>query len=358
MPDDAPRPGRTIGPPLPSTVPVRTHRVRRWLFVVLAVVALAGSVAWWLRPVAVTVGHPRTGPAIEAVYATGTVEPSIMLPVAAHITARLAALYVDEGQSVREGQELARLEDADLAASLAQARSQEAFARADYERYAHLVLRGAVARSQYDRAHADWVSAQAVAQRAAAQARFARLVAPAGGTIIRRDGEIGQLMTPGDVVFWVAVASPPRVTADVDEEDVAQVRPGQRVVIHADAFAGRVFEGRVTSVTPKGDPTARSYRVRVAIAGATPLQVGMTAEINVVIRRRDNALLVPDSAVDGEAVWLVDADRLHRRHVETGIRGERDIEIISGLTPTDRIVVHPTPALRDGTRVRSVPESP
>ncbi|MFC5434974.1 efflux RND transporter periplasmic adaptor subunit [Rhodanobacter umsongensis] len=315
-------------------------------------VGLGALATWWTLPPRMAVTHAHRGVAIEAVYATGTVEPTIMLPIAARITARLIELNVDEGERVRAGQQLARLEDTDLASNLAQLRSQEAFAHAEYMRYAALLPRGVIARTQYDKVRAEWLSARSAASRAAAELHFARLLAPTDGSVIRRDGEIGQLMTPGQVVFWLAVASPPRITADVDEEDIARVAVGQPVLIRADAFPGQVFQGRVRSITPKGDPTARSYRVRIAIEGTTPLHVGMTAEVNIIVRRHDDALLLPETALDGDRVWLVRAGRLQSRRVSAGIRGERQVEIAAGLSPDDVVVAAPTGAMREGGKVR------
>lgn len=355
MPDDPmvlkPVPGTDAASPVPKR---RRYGVA-WLVAVAAMLGLAGYAAWRFLGHEVVLVHARRGTAIEAVYATGTVEPTIMLPIAARITARLVELDVDEGDRVHKGQQLARLEDTDLGSNLAQARSQEAFARAEFDRYAALLPRGVIARSQYDKVRADWLSSHAAAGTAAATLRYARLVAPTAGTVIRRDGEIGQLMTPGDAVFWLAVDSPPRVTADVDEEDIAKVAVGQPVAIHADAFPGEVYDGHVQSVTPKGDATARSYRVRIAIDGATPLQVGMTTEVNIVVRRHDDALLVPDAALDGDRVWVARGDRIHASPVVVGIRGDRQVEIVRGVSPDDAIVAAPTEGLEDGERVRSAP---
>lgn len=354
MPDDTPfeKPGAT-----PETAHGRPRRRRAlaWGLGLLLAVGLGALTTWQMLPPRLAVVQAHRGVAIEAVYATGTVEPTIMLPIAARITARLVALDADEGDRVRGGQQLARLEDTDLASSLAQLRSQEVFTHAEYLRYAALLPRGLIARTQYDKVRAEWLSTRSAADRAAAELRFARLLAPTDGNVIRRDGEIGQLMTPGQVVFWLAVASPPRVTADVDEEDIARVSVGQSVLIRADAFPGQVFQGRVRSVTPKGDPTARSYRVRIAIDGTTPLRVGMTAEVNVIVRRHDDALLLPDAALDGDRVWLVRAGRLQSRQVATGIRGERQVEITAGLSADDVVVAAPTDTMREGGKVRAAP---
>jgi RND family efflux transporter MFP subunit len=354
MPNDAPH--ETPRAALP-VAPARPSRHRRhasaWLLGAVLACVLVAVATWRMLPPRVDVVHAHRGLAIEAVYATGTVEPTIMLPIAARITARLAELDVDEGERVRAGQQLARLEDTDLASNLAQLRSQEAFAHAEYRRYAALLPRGVIARTQYDKARSDWQSARSAADRAAAELRYARLLAPTAGTVIRRDGEIGQLMTPGSPVFWLAVDSPPRVTADVDEEDIARVLPGQAVLIRADAFPGQVFQGRVHGITPKGDPTGRSYRVRIAIDGGTPLRVGMTAELNIIVRRHADALLLPDGAlVGGDRVWVVRDGRLQSRRVGTGIRGERQVEITAGLSADDAVVAMPADDLRENAKVR------
>src|SRR6185437_1967818 len=146
-----------------------------------------------------------------------------------------------------------------------------------------------------------------------------KLVAPADGRIIRRDGEIGQLIAANQTVFWLSCA-PVRVSAEVDEEDIARVKPGQPVLLRADAFPGRIFDGTVESITPKGDPIARSYRVRISLAAGTPLMIGMTAETNIILRRDEHALLLPAGTVTQDMVWVVDNDRLVRRKVTVGAR--------------------------------------
>jgi len=148
-----------------------------------------------------------------------------------------------------------------------------------------LAGRQVVARTAYDRAKADWEKARAAAAQAAALAGYLQLVAPADGTIIRRDGEIGQMIGANQTVFWLSCCAPLRISAEVDEEDIAQVRPGQEVLIRSDAYPGRLFHGKVQAVTPKGDPVARSYRVRISLTADTPLMIGMTTETNIVLRR-------------------------------------------------------------------------
>ena len=325
-----------------------------WLLLAVIVLGVAAAGVWWWRPPAVSVVHPVRGPAVQAVYATGTVESSVMMPIAARLTARLVRLDIDEGQRVHKDQVMGQLEDEDLKHTLAQLRSQETFAKSDYDRDVDLLKDGLVTRAEFDRAQSAWRAAKAASARAAAELDFAKLIAPADGQVIRRDGEIGQLIPINQPVFWISVESPPRISAEVDEEDVARVAPGQEVLIRADAFPGRIFHGRVQSITPKGDPVARSYRVRIDFTESTPLQIGMTTETNIVIHENPQALLVPSTAVQADHLWLARDGRLESRPVSIGARGGKTVEIMTGVAPDDLVVVSPDPSMRAGQRVRSV----
>jgi len=164
------------------------------------------------------------------------------------------------------------------------------------------------------------------------------LIAPAACRVISRDGEVGQYITANTPIFWLACDPHLRVTAQVDEEDIRLVRAGQRAVVRADGMPGRIFEGNVSEVTPMGDPVGRSYRVRVALPEGTPLRIGMTVETNIVIQKRDNALLLPASAVADGKVWLVRNGEARPQSVVTGVRNGEWIEITSGLTRGDNVL--------------------
>lgn len=331
----------------------RRHWVR-WAALVILLGIAAGAIYWVLLPPSVAVVQPRRGSAVQAVYATGTVEPSVMVPIAARSAARLIALDADEGSDVKKGQLLARLENDDLRRAVEVAEAEERYAKAQLDRVVQLVERQVTTRSAYDRAKADWEKARATRARTAAEAGYLDLVAPADGTIIRRDGEIGQMIGPNQSVFWLSCCAPLRISAEVDEEDIAQVRPGQEVLIRSDAFPGRIFHGAVQAITPKGDPVARAYRVRVSLPPDTPLMIGMTAETNIVLRQSDNALLLPAGAVQQNMVWRVEDGRLSARQVTTGAKGATEVEILSGIAEGDVVVAAPVPGFKAGQWVRPV----
>ena len=333
---------------------VRRHSVR-WALLLALLGIGAGAIYWRSAPPSVDVLHPRRGPAVQAVYATGTVEPTVMVPISAHSTARLVELNADEGSTVVKGRVLAKLEDDDLRRAVEVTEAEERYTKAELDRLAVLVARQVVARSAYDRAKADWEKARAAAARAAVEAGYLQLVAPADGTVIRRDGEIGQLIGANQTVFWLYSNAPLRISAEVDEEDIAQVRPGQQVLIRSDALPDQTFQGQVQAVTPKGDPVARSYRVRISLPGGTPLMIGMTTETNIILRQSDHALLVPAGSVQQDTVWQVEDGRLSPKKVRIGAKGATEVEIVEGVGDGDWIVAAPSPSLKAGQQVHAVP---
>jgi multidrug efflux pump subunit AcrA (membrane-fusion protein) len=121
-----------------------------------------------------------------------------------------------------------------------------------------------------------------------------------------------------------------------------------------------LFEGEVAEITPKGDPVQRSYRVRIRLKDAPavaqgPLRSGMTLDANIVVARRENALLLPNRTLQGNAAWVLAAGgRLHRRQVQKGAAGSERTEILSGIGEGDSVVLAPGESLRDGQRARAL----
>lgn len=327
-------------------------RIAVRLLILAGLLAAAAYLLWQLfRPPAVETAPPQRGPAVEAVYATGLVEPSLEIRIAPQAGGRLVELLAFEGNRVEKGQLLARLEDSDLRASVKELEARLEYARALARRNDELAASGLVPRDTADRTRADMEAARASLVRAREQLDYMRIVAPSDGLVIRRDGEIGEFIPVNETIFYLAGPAPLRITADVDEEDVPRLVAGLPVVIRADAFPGRVFDGTVSQITPRGDPVSRSYRVRIALEGDTPLQSGMTTETNIVLDRRENVLLVPSDAVVDGAVFVVQDGHAVRREVEVGVVGPSLTEVRQGLDESARVVRSPGASLEDGSRV-------
>lgn len=329
-------------------------RARHLLFVALLILlAGAGVYAYLAAPISVGVAHPVRGPAVEAVYATGNVEPVRWAKVGPKSTARIVQILVREGAQVTHNQLLARLDDDEARARVDQLSAQERLLHSEVKRLTPLLPKGYVGKQAYDRAVSEHRQAQANLAAARSVVDNLRLRAPMDGVVLRQDGEPGETVTSTQVLFWVGETSPLRITSEVDEEDIPRVHAGQRVVIKADAFPAEAQEGTVGEITPKGDPVNKSYRVRVSLPADTRLKIGMTTEVNIIVRASQNALLVPTSAVTNGAVWVVRNGKAERVSVTTGAVDDQRIEITAGLGNDDEIIVAPPAGLKPGSSVRT-----
>ncbi len=160
------------------------------------------------------------------------------------------------------------------------------------------------------------------------------------GTLLKRDLEPGEFVKAGDVVMWVGLISPLRITADVDEEDIPLVTVGQKVLIKSDAFPDEISEGTVAKITPKGDPISKNFRVRIALPKDAKFLIGMTAEVNIITRQLSNALLLPKSSVVKGEVWKVENSAINRQAVKVGIVGENKVQILEGLQKDDEVLLN------------------
>lgn len=323
---------------------------------VLAALAVGGwaGVRYLTRP-AVTLVAPETGPAVRAVYATGNVEAVYWARVTPLVKGRIDKILVEENQEVTPDQPLAQLDESEARAEVKELQAQAAYLKGEVERTRNLLAKGAGTTKAYEYAVSEYQKVHAAIAAAQARRDYYVLRAPLAGRVLRHDGEPGEVVDTEDVVFWIGRPRPLRITADVDEEDIPLVRIGQEVLIKADAFPGRVLPGTVAEITPKGDPVNKSYRVRVALPDDTPLLLGMTTELNIVVERHAAARLVPETAVDGNRVWVVHDGRAQPVAIEVGIRGNGKAEIVGGRLGDEPVVLHPPVDLKAGARVRVAP---
>lgn len=325
-------------------------RLVTWLVLLSAT---AGAGGWWLlQPVEVDVVGPERGTAVEIVYGTGAVEPLHWAKVASLIRERIVELCDCEGRAVAKGDVLARLEDREPRAQLQDLRAREEFARREYTRQTDLIGREVTTRQALERATSEFRQIQAQVTMQTERLADYTILSPIDGVVLRRDGEIGEIVDAGQVLFRVGMPKPLQVTAEVNEEDIPRVAPGQAVLFRTDAFAERRLEGRVREITPLGDAVAKTYRVRISLPDDTPLMIGMSVEANIVAREKPNALLVPANAIRDGVVLLLEGDRVRRRRVSIGIRGSRMVEITAGVGEGDRLALPPANDVGDGERVR------
>ncbi len=323
---------------------------------ILAVLAVLAAVAagWMLlsSPREVEVALAQRGDAAEVVYASGVVEPVTWAKVAPLVQARIVELCGCEGEAVEADAILARLDSRSAEAALSELLARQDYLARERDRLRDLVERNIGTRADLERAESE--EAQVEAAIAGQRTRLENYVlrAPTDGIILRQEGEVGEVADPGEVLYWVGQVQPLQVVADVNEEDIPRIGPGQRTLLSADAFPSRQLEAEVASVTPMGDPVSKTYRVRFALPGDTPLMIGMSVEVNVIVREEQGVLLVAASAVDPSgAIWTVADGVAERRPVTLGIRGTTEVEVTEGLAEGAAVIVPAPSDLAEGARV-------
>lgn len=322
------------------------------LLLAFAVLAAAGLAGWYIwRPAGVSVATPWRGDAAEIVYASGVVEPRIWAKVTPLVRERIVEQCNCEGSHVAKGDTLARLDATEAQAALAELEARLSLSREEFRRLSILAERNIASQQALDRARSEVVQLEALM--AGQKARLASYVlsAPSAGIVLRQDGEVGEVAELGTVLFWVGEPTPLVVIADVNEEDIPRVKPGQRTLLRSDAFPGQGLEAVVDSITPKGDPVTKTYRVYFRLADDTPLRIGMSTDVNVITRVSEKALLVPSVAAQGNKMFVVEGGKARLREVTTGIRGTNGVEVLSGIDDHARIVSPYPQTLADGARV-------
>ncbi|MDP1585104.1 MAG: efflux RND transporter periplasmic adaptor subunit [Bradyrhizobium sp.] len=322
-------------------------------------VAALAAAAWWLsRGPVVTVARITRGAAAEIVYATGSVEPETWSRSTPLVRGRIIERCRCEGKSVRKGDVLARLDDKEALATLNDLRALEEFQRREFDRQSQLLARGVATSQAYQRAESDLARIRAQIAAQAQRLEYYKLVSPMDGTVLKEDGEVGDMVDPGTILYRIGLEKPLWVVADVNEEDIPRVKAGQKALLRTDAFINQVLPGVVKQITPAGDPVSKTFRVRIGLPDDTPLRVGMSVEANIVSREKQDVLLVPANAVVNNSLLMVENNRARLRKVEIGIRGTGMVEIVGGASEGELVAAPATTNIKGGSRVRPVLAEP
>jgi RND family efflux transporter MFP subunit len=303
------------------------------------------------------------------VEATGSIEPRVRVSPGTKVLGRIAEVACEEGQHVRAGDVLVRLEKRDLEAAVNQARAavtmaeaQLENARAQHDRIVALHAKGSVTDKNLEDASAAYRVAeaaveQATANLAAAQVMlgYAEIRSPVSGWVVAKMAEAGDMASPGAPLVTVEDLSRVKVVVEVPESDVVGLAPGDPATVTIDV-AGRSQDAEVARVVPAGDPRSRTYRVELLLDNPEGrLKSGMFARAGFRRGSRE-AVVVPGTAVlergQLRGLFVVDSDgRARLRWIRLrGAPADR-FEVLSGLEPGERYLVAPPSSFADGTPV-------
>lgn len=330
---------------------------RYWRLLGIAVVLLIGLViagfAFWRGP-EVTVVLAERGDAAEVVYATGVVEPVHWAKITALQRKRIVDLCRCEGEPVKKGDVLVRLDDTEEQEVLTEIDARLERLRADAARLAKLVASNVSSRIAYEEALTQVREYEARLAAQEDRIEDLALTSPMDGIVLRRDGEVGEIAgtAPNEALLWVGQARPLRIDAEINEEDIVKVRPRQRVLLRHDGHEGTPLEAVVERLTPKGDPETKTFRAYLLLPDDTPLMIGMSVEANIVVREVEGVVLVPAEAVVDGRVQIAEGDHVAYRAVETGVRGSGMVELKNGVDTGDHVLSPFQTDLEDGARIR------
>ncbi|UCF40493.1 MAG: efflux RND transporter periplasmic adaptor subunit [Gemmatimonadota bacterium] len=295
----------------------------------------------------------------RTVTVTGPVEPIRTVSVSAQTAGVVLRVLVEEGDRVRAGTLLAELDGRETSAQLQRAQAVLVNAEGAFERAQQLNARGLNTAADLDAARSAHDIAKADVELWRTRVAFSRLSAPVSGVVTAKRVERGSAVSTNQVMFEIAEDSLLVVRVRVSELDVVQLRPDYPVAVRLDAYPEASIAGRIRRIFPSADAASRLVPVEVALArtaAGVEARPGFLARVEFALDRREAVLAVPTSAVGvsngGAYVFVVDADTLVRRSVETGVTAAGWIEIAQGLEPGERVVSSGHVNLRQGTAVR------
>lgn len=298
----------------------------------------------------------------RTIRVSAPVEPLRTVRLATSIEGIVSAVLVEEGDTVRSGEVVARLDVAEQRAELARAQARQEEREAHLARLDDLRRRDYVDAGTFDAARAELAIAGSEVELWQTRVGFGTLRASAGGTVIARHVEPGEAVSRHAPVVDLADLEQLVLRLGVSELDVVALRPDAPVQVAVDALAaGQQIDGQIRRIFPAAESASRLVVVEVALpdAAAQGVRPGYLARAELLVDRRERALAVPVSAVaeleEGHYVMLIgNDDRLERRPVRIGIARGAWQEILEGLAPGDRVVATNPLDLSEGARVRIV----
>lgn len=355
-----------------------------------------------VRPLPVEVAEREASVPVE-VFGLGTVEARMLSKVGFEVGAALVELHADHGDTVRKGDVLARLHDAEQASKvakakaglgIAEARLQTAEAglgkaravlaqreQANLRRQALVEQRTVsqevaeqaqmdeeVARADLRVAEGELAVAKAGLEDARAQHAYEKVLldhhvlrAPYDAVVVTRHQELGTVLTPGEVLFTLVDPGSVWARAFVDEARAGGIRLGQPAEVRLRSLPRQTFQGHVVRIDIESDRVSEERRVYIACDQCPEsFHLGEQAEIIIRTAELSDALLVPETAVaslDGARgkVWIVEAGKLRQREVGLGERTlDARIELVDGLPDDAKVVIDPPPGAEEGRRATVV----
>ncbi|MBM7481192.1 MULTISPECIES: efflux RND transporter periplasmic adaptor subunit [Bradyrhizobium] len=370
------------GEPIDNKAPKRPVRPVLWFIVVGTLLAvLVGGLVWfnYFRgqmikqffannkppPVAVSAAEAKSEVVPNLLTAVGGLAAVHQVDVSADVNGRVTEIKFEPGTHVEAGTPLVQMFDAPEQGDLANYKAQATVAQLSLDRAKQLASRQFGPQATVDTAQAAYDQAQAGIAKTEALISQKLVRAPFSGDLGVRKVEVGQYLTAGTAIVSLTDLSELWANFTVTEKDSGSLKVGQPVRLKVDAYPGRTFDAKITTIEPQISTDTRNIRVQATIANPEKiLKPGMFVTTTVVLPDKPAVVTVPETAVDytlyGDSVFVItekkEADgktslSAVRTFVQTGNRVEGRVEIVKGVKPGDKVVAVGQLKLQSGAAV-------
>jgi multidrug efflux system membrane fusion protein len=362
--------------------PKRPVKPVRWFIIVgLLLSLLVGGLVWFNSfrgqmikqffannkppPVSVSAAEAKSEVVPNLLTAVGELAAVHQVNVTADVNGRVTEIKFQPGAHVEAGTPLVQLFDAPEQGDLANYKAQATVAQLSLDRAKQLASRQFGPQATVDQAQAAYDQAQAGIAKTEALISQKLVRAPFSGDLGMRKVEVGQYLTAGTAIVSLTDLSELWANFTVTEKDSGSLKVGQPVRLKVDAYPGRTFDGKITTIEPQIASDTRNIRVQATIANPEKiLKPGMFVTTTVVLPDKPPVITVPETAVDytlyGDSVFVITEKQGEdgkttlnavRTFVQTGNRVEGRAEIIKGLKPGDKVVAVGQLKLQSGAAV-------
>jgi RND family efflux transporter MFP subunit len=298
----------------------------------------------------------------DTVVSTSTVDSRNAVDVVSEIPGTVVAVDVEQGDEVTRGTRLARVSREELDLGVDSAQSAVSRLEREVERLRPLYEKGILPRQQFEEAQYRLEEAKDEQRRARTAASDKRIVAPTDGVVAMRYVTVGQQVATGTPLFRVVQPDDLIVNVNLPEAALGEIFEGQSAYFVSDAMSDTKFRGLVERISPVVDPRTGTVQVTLDVEEseeASRLRPGMFVKTHIITATREDVLTVPRRAVtrgdDGHWVFVVEDGLAERRVVELGVTERTRVEVTSGVSEGEPVVVLGQDGLKDGTAVEPQP---
>lgn len=352
-------------------------RKKKWLFYLLPLLVIAGLCVYRFYPFEnqkTTDAGPQNGGKPKAgaipvqaviagasdisssIQAVGTLMPNEEVDLIAEGSGKVVAIYFNEGERVKKGQLLLKVDDADLQAQHQRATFQLDLLSEKLRRQRILFEKDAVSREEFDQVQTDYNVIKSDIELLNVKISKTELRAPFDGIVGFRNVSLGAYLQPNTVVTHLVDDNRLKIEFSIPEKYASLPLIGATIKFTIEA-SDKTFLATVYAVDPRVDPDTRTIMLRARCDQTDrSLSSGMFARINLITSQSSNSILVPTESVvpemDGKSLWIVKNGKAASVSVGIGQRTASQIEIVSGVAMGDTVLVSGLMQIREGSDVK------